>query len=143
MPNIVKINGKMTLTFDTIAYRQLLVEIAPKVIDTEEEYERFLKVAEHLTFKKNRTPEERVLHKLLVKLIEDYEEENYPMDESTPHEILQHIMESSGIRQADLVRILGSSSGVVSEVVNGKRSISKAQAKALGEYFKVSPSLFI
>jgi HTH-type transcriptional regulator / antitoxin HigA len=51
-------------------------------------------------------------------------------------------MESSGTRQADLVGIIGSS-GVVSEVIDGKRSISKAQAKALGEYFKVSPSLFI
>jgi HTH-type transcriptional regulator/antitoxin HigA len=51
-------------------------------------------------------------------------------------------MEASDTRQADLVGIIGSS-GVVSEVVNGKRSISKAQAKALGDYFKVSPSLFI
>lgn len=65
------------------------------------------------------------------------------MDKSEPHEILQHIMESSGLRQADLAVIMKSSSGVVSEVVNGKRAISKAQAKALGDYFKVSPSLFI
>ncbi|WP_333361148.1 hypothetical protein [Microcoleus sp. N3A4] len=57
-------------------------------------------------------------------------------------EILQHIMQSSGTRQADLVGIIGSSA-VVSEVVNGKRAISKAQAKALGDYFKISPSLFI
>jgi len=28
-------------------------------------------------------------------------------------------------------------------VVNGKRGISKAQAKALGEFFSVSPELFI
>lgn len=97
----------MTLTFDRNTYSQLLAEIAPKVIETEEDYERFLKVAEYLTFKKNRSPEERALHKLLVRLIEDYEEENYPMDESTPHDMLLHIMESSGIRQADLVRILG------------------------------------
>lgn len=41
-----------------------------------------------------------------------------------------------------LVGIIGSS-GVVSEVVNHKRSISKAQAKALAEYCKVFPSLFI
>ena len=143
MPNTIKINGKMTITFDDKTYSQLLAEIAPQVIETEAEYERLLKVAEFLTFKKNLTPEERILDKLIVRLIEDYEEENYPIDESTPHDILLHIMESSGIRQADLVRILGSSSGVVSEVVNGKRSISKAQAKALGEYFKVSPSLFI
>ena len=111
----------MTITFDDKTYSQLLAEIAPQVIETEAEYERLLKVAEFLTFKKNLTPEERALDKLLVRLIEDYEEENYPMDESTPHDILLHIMESSGIRQADLVRILGSSSGVVSEVVNGKR----------------------
>jgi HTH-type transcriptional regulator/antitoxin HigA len=77
-----------------------------------------------------------------VTLIEAYEAHNYPMEQSPPHEILQHIMESSGIRQADLVGVIGSS-GVVSEVVNGKRSISKAQAKALGDYFKVSPTLFI
>ncbi|MGK7875695.1 MAG: type II toxin-antitoxin system HigA family antitoxin [Xenococcaceae cyanobacterium] len=132
----------MTLTFDKAAYSNLLAEVAPKVIETEEEYERILAVAEQLTFAKTRTSEERALLKLLVTLIETYEAENYPMNESAPHEILQHIMEASGIRQADLVGIIGSS-GVVSEVVNGKRSISKAQAKALGDYFKVSPSLFI
>ena len=38
---------------------------------------------------------------------------------------------------------LWASSGVVSQIVNGKRAISKAQAKALGHQFKVSPSLFI
>ncbi len=101
-----------------------------------------MKIAEKLTFAKNRTPEEKALHKLIVTLIEAYETENYPMDESAPYEILQHLMQASGTRQADLVGVIGSS-GVVSEVVNGKRSISKAQAKALGEYFKVSSSLFI
>ena len=131
----------MILTFDGATYSKLLAEIAPRAIETEEEYDRLLAVAQRLTFAKNLTPEERVLYKLLVTLIEVYETENYPI-ESEPHEILQHIMESSGTRQADLVGIIGSS-GVVSEVVNGKRAISKAQAKALGDYFKISPSLFI
>ena len=131
----------MILSFDGATYSKLLAEIAPRAIETEEEYDRLLAVAERLTFAKNLTPEERALYKLLVTLIEVYETENYPI-ESEPHEILQHIMESSGTRQADLVGIIGSS-GVVSEVVNGKRAISKAQAKALGDYFKISPSLFI
>jgi len=132
----------MTLTFDQNTYRNLLAEVAPLPIETEEEYERLLKVVEKLTFQKNRTNEEQILHKLLVVLIEAYETENYPMEQSIPHEILKHIMEASGTLQTDLVGIIGSSS-VVSEIVNGKRLISKAQAKALGEYFKVSPSLFI
>ncbi len=132
----------MILTFDGAIYSKLLAEIAPRAIETEEEYDRLLAVAERLTFAKNLTPEERALYKLLVTLIEVYERENYPIDKSEPHEILQHVMESSGTRQADLVGIVGSS-GVVSEVVNGKRAISKAQAKALGDYFKISPNLFI
>jgi HTH-type transcriptional regulator / antitoxin HigA len=56
--------------------------------------------------------------------------------------MLLHLMESHGLKQADLVGILGSS-GVTYEVVNGKREISKAQAKALGECFQVDPGLFI
>jgi len=132
----------MILTFDRTTYSNLLAEIAPKAIETEEEYDRLLAVAQRLTFAKNLTPEEKILYKLLVTLIEVYETENYPIDKSEPHEILQHIMESSDTRQADLVGIIGSS-GVVSEVVNGKRSISKTQAKALGDYFQISPSLFI
>jgi HTH-type transcriptional regulator / antitoxin HigA len=51
-------------------------------------------------------------------------------------------MAASETKQVDLVGIIGSK-GVVSEVVNGSRAISKAQAKKLGELFKVSPSLFI
>ncbi len=132
----------MTLTFNHVAYRDLIAEFSPKVIETEEEYDRALTVVEQLTFAKARSPEEGALHKLLVTLIEAYEAQHYPMDESQPYELLQHIMEASGTRQADLVGVIGSS-GVVSEVINGKRSVSKAQAKALGEYFKVSPSLFI
>jgi HTH-type transcriptional regulator/antitoxin HigA len=133
----------MILTFDRATYSNLLAEVAPQAIETEAEYDRLLAVAERLISAKDSTPEEQALHKLLVTLIEVYEAEKYPMDKSEPHEILQHIMESSGLRQADLAVIMKSSSGVVSEVVNGKRAISKAQAKALGDYFKVSPSLFI
>lgn len=132
----------MTLTFDKNTYRNLLTEVIPVAIETEEEYDRILQVVEELTFKKNRTTEEKALHKLLVILIEAYETQNYPMEESAPHEILQHIMESSGTREIDLVGIIGSSN-VVSEIVNGKREINKAQAKALSEYFKVSSSLFV
>lgn len=132
----------MTLIFDPTTYSTLLAQAAPRVIETEEEYERALALTERLHFTKNRTPEERALYKLLVILIEVYEAEHSPMPELPPHEILQHIMEASDTRQADLVGLIGSS-GVVSEIVNGKRAISKAQAKVLGEQFKVSPSLFI
>jgi HTH-type transcriptional regulator / antitoxin HigA len=132
----------MTITLDRNNYPQLLAEFVPQAIDSEAEYDRALAIAERLTFKKDRTEAEIKFLKLLVVLIEDYEAEHYPMDDVAPHELLQHLMESNGTRQADLVGLIGSR-GVVSEVVNGKRAISKSQAKALGEFFSVSPGLFI
>jgi HTH-type transcriptional regulator / antitoxin HigA len=132
----------MTLTLDRDNYPQLLAEFVPQAIDSEAEYDRVLAIAERLTFKQDKTSAEIKLLKLIVVLIEDYETEHYPMDNVTPHELLQHLMESNNTRQADLVGLIGSR-GVVSEVVNGKRAISKAQAKALGEFFDVSPGLFI
>jgi HTH-type transcriptional regulator/antitoxin HigA len=132
----------MTITLDRNNYSQLLAEFVPQAIDSETEYDRALAIAERLTFKKDRTEAEIKFLKLLVVLIEDYEAEHYPMDDVAPHELLQHLMESNHTRQADLVGLIGSR-GVVSEVVNGKRAISKAQAKALGEFFSVSPGLFI
>jgi HTH-type transcriptional regulator/antitoxin HigA len=132
----------MILTINPKTYRSLLVDAMPKVIETEADYQHALQEFEKLHVNRNRNPEELALYRLLVLIIETYQEKHFPFPESPPHEMLQHIMEVSGTRQADLVGVIGSS-GVVSEIVNGKRAISKAQAKALADRFKVSPSLFI
>lgn len=139
----------MTLTIDRDNYLKLLNQrqIIPKIIESDTEYEKYLAAAEQLIGKKNnRSPEETILFRLLVKLIEDYEEKQFSLEDwrdRTPAEILQHLLESSGTKQADLVGVVSSSKGLISAIVNGKRSISKEQAKKLGEYFNVSPSLFI
>jgi HTH-type transcriptional regulator / antitoxin HigA len=132
----------MTLTFNPETYSNLLAEMSPKVIETEAEYDRALVIAEKLTFNRHKTPEERAIYQLLVMLIEAYENQNFPMPTSAPHEVLQHILEASGIPSSDLVGKLGSKEAVA-EIVNGNQSISAAQAKLLGEMFKVSPNLFL
>lgn len=132
----------MTPTIDKDTYASLLVEFQPKIITTEEENEKVLAVVEKLMAVKNRTPEQNALLDLLVTLIEKFEDEHYQLNASTPHSILLHLMEARDLKQSDLVGVLGSK-GVISEVVNSKRSISKAQAKALGEFFHVSHTLFL
>ncbi|MBW4493585.1 MAG: transcriptional regulator [Oscillatoria princeps RMCB-10] len=69
----------MTLTFDGIVYGALLAEVQPKVITSEEENERYLEIVEKLMACQNRTPEQNALLKLLVTLIEDFEDEHYPL----------------------------------------------------------------
>ena len=139
----------MTLTIDKKAYFDLLdrLQLIPKIIETEAEYQDYLDVTENLISKRdNRTPEETALFRLLVKLIEDYEEHTFALEEWSnlpPHLILQHLLESSNTKQSDLVGIISPSKGLISSIVNGKRAISKEQAKKLGLHFNVSPSLFI
>jgi HTH-type transcriptional regulator / antitoxin HigA len=139
----------MTHTINRADYLDMLDRdrIIPKIIETKEEYEQFLAVVERLVFKKQAdTVEESALFKLLVKLIKDYEEETYNLKEwskTSPHALLQHLMEARGMKQVDLVGVLSPSKGLVSSIVNGKRSISKAQAKKLGEIFNISASVFI
>ena len=132
----------MTISLDKTTYSQLLVEYQPKVITTEAEYDQALETVEKLMADQQRTPEQTAILQLLVTLIEEFETKHYPIEPSSPHAILEHLMDARGIKQSDLVGIIGSK-GVVSEVVNRKRAISKAQAKALGELFNVSPALFI
>jgi HTH-type transcriptional regulator/antitoxin HigA len=124
-------------------YGALLADALPAVIKTEEENERMLALAEQLIDKgESRTPEEDQLFELVTKLIEDFEEEHYPIPDAPPHRILCFLMEQNDLRQSDLPPIFGSR-GYVSDVVNGKRAISETHDKALGNMFHVSPEVFI
>lgn len=97
---------------------------------------------EELTFKPAPSAEEKALARLLEKLISDYEDEQYPVPDASPIEVLRFLMDQNGVRQADLLEIFGSRS-VASAVCNGKRAISKAQAKKLSAYFHVTADVFI
>lgn len=138
----------MTVTaktrIDPKKYGRLLSRALPIVIETEEENERMLAAVEQLVAKgeDKLTPEEGRLLKLMVRLIEDFEESAYPMPDAKPHEVLQHLLEARELRQADLLPIFGSR-GYTSDIANGKRGISKEHAKELGQFFHVSPELFL
>ncbi|HKA17991.1 MAG TPA: transcriptional regulator [Blastocatellia bacterium] len=125
-------------------YGRLLTERLPTVIQTGKENEKMLAAIWEMMKQgeENRSAEELALLELMSVLVERYEEERYPIPDSPPHRVLQHLMASRNIKQADLVPILGGR-GRVSEVVNGKRAISKAQAKAMAECFHVSADLFL
>jgi HTH-type transcriptional regulator/antitoxin HigA len=129
-------------TINPARYGKLCAQVIPKVIESDHEFDRLVEKMEALDRKKNPTPEEEALSELLMKLIQDYDDTHYPIPDGPPHEIIRHLMEHRGLKQADLVPQIGSRSQV-SDMVTGKRSVSKAQARKLGEFFKVSPALFI
>ena len=128
---------------DPVRYRRLLSRTMPVVIETEEENVRMLAIVEKLMQKGEKlSAEEEKLLKLLARLIEDFEEKFYQPSEATPLEVLHHLMEARGVKQSQLWEVFGSK-GIASEVLNGKRGISKTHARALANYFHVPAELFI
>ncbi|MEQ1605163.1 MAG: transcriptional regulator [Pyrinomonadaceae bacterium] len=135
----------MTTNYDPSKYANLLVEHLPSVIETEEENDKALQVVLGLMKKgsERRSPEEGRLLELLVTLIENFEDKAYPISEkSNPPVALRELMFEHQLKQKDMLEIFGSQ-GVVSQVLNGKREISKAQARKLSERFRLPVDVFI
>lgn len=123
------------------AYTNLLAKVPPKVIRSEAENEYYIEALYALEQKRSLTREEKEFADLLTLLIEDFEERRYQMPPATPLQALSFLMEQHGLKQKDLADIFGARS-VVSEVINGKRELTKEQIRRLSQRFHVSPEIF-
>lgn len=78
---------------------------------------------------------------LLGNIISTYEDKKYGNKLGKGINALKFLMETQGLSQSDLSDI--GSQGVVSEILNGKRTLNIRQIKLLAKRFKVDPSTFI
>jgi len=133
-----------TVDLDTKLYGKLLAKALPAVIKSDDENNRVLGIIEHLMEKgeRNLTAEEDALLELLVDLVHDYEEKRYPLTPSPPRQMVAFLLEQRGLKPSALWPVLGSRSRV-SDLLSGKRAISKERAKKLAAFFQVGVELFI
>jgi HTH-type transcriptional regulator/antitoxin HigA len=131
-------------TLDPIYYAQLLKDALPRVVHTEQQNERLLRQVEKLLAKGegNLSLEEEELLELLTQIIEAFERTAYTRKKASPAELVSFLLVQRGLTARDLWPVLGSKSRV-SDLVNGKRQVSREQAKKLGEFFHISPAAFI
>lgn len=128
---------------DELRYRQLLDVTLPVAILTEEEYHRLLNAAATLMEKQEAeiSEEEGRLLEMLSILIDEYENRAHPLPKAEPRKMLAYLLEEKDMKPSDLWTILPKSR--VSEILSGKRSISKAQARQLAELLRVPVDLFL
>ena len=131
------------MLLDERKYRKLLDVTLPVAIRTEEEYHRLLGAAAALMEKPEGriSEEEGRLLELLSIVIEEYENRVHPLPKAKPHKMLAYLLEEKNMKPSDLWTVLPKSR--VSEILNGKRGISKAQAKHLAELLRVPVDLFV
>ena len=132
-----------TAQLDERKYRELLDETLPVVIRTGEEHQRLLRAVAELMEKPEPaiTEEEGRLLEMLSMLIEEYEDRVHPLPKAEPHKMLNYLLREKQLKPTDLWAVLPKSR--VSEILSGKRGISKAQARQLAEMLRVPVDLFL
>ena len=133
-----------TLTIDRKKYARLANRVVIKAIESEEEYDHMVAAVKALMDKGegHRSPEEEALLETIALLIQAHDDRHHPLPPVPGHEMLSYLMETSGRAAKELLPVFGTR-GRVSEILSGKRSISKAHAKKLASFFRVSADLFI
>ena len=113
-----------------------------KPIKNEKDYANALSLIESLMSAKPNTSQMDKLE-VLTTLVEAYEEKFYNIDAPDPIEAIKFRMEQEGLKQKDLVAIVGSKSRV-SEVLNKKRKLTIEMIRSLHKQLHIPvESLFL
>ena len=78
---------------------------------------------------------------VVLELMESWEDDNFSAQEQAPKDKLSYLIKANGLKQTDLANIV--SQGTLSNILRGKREISKQLAKKLAERFSVNVSVFL
>src|SRR5690606_11067752 len=112
-----------------------------KLIKTEQDYNQALKRLEVIFDAKKGTEEGDELE-LLGILIDQYENENFPIDLPDPIEAIKFRMEQMGYTQNDLANIIGFKSRA-SEILSRKRKLSLEMIRQLHTALNIPTDLLI
>lgn len=126
--------------FEAMSKKQ---NIEPRIIKTEGQYRTYLVEVDRLATDDpapGTADGDRL--ELLAKLIEDYEKERFKFRRPDPVEAILFRMQERGLRQKDLVPILGGKNRV-SEVLARKRPLTLAMVRALSDSLQIPADLLI
>ncbi len=79
---------------------------------------------------------------ILSLLVENYEDEHFPIDLPDPIEALRFRMEQLGLKQKDLVKTIGFK-GRVSDILNKKRKLSLPMIRKISSSLNIPTSVLV
>lgn len=112
-----------------------------KVIETDEQYFDYCNKLEDLVFV-NRTDAIEDEIDLLTLLIEKYDDDHNTFEKLDPVEMLKSFMDDHKMKAKDVAELLGISKGLVSNILNYKKGLSKESIRILAARFKVNQEAF-
>jgi HTH-type transcriptional regulator/antitoxin HigA len=112
-----------------------------KIIKTKKEHQKAVKRAMEIFHAEPNTPEDDELGVLLL-LIKDYEDRTIKMPEVDVLVVIKDKMKEQGLKNKDLIPIIGSK-GHVSSLLSGRREITLKMAQKLKDYFNLPAEIFL
>jgi antitoxin component HigA of HigAB toxin-antitoxin module len=79
----------------------------------------------------------------LTDLVEVFEDENVAISDASESDVLRELMNANRLSQTRLAKEVKISQSTVSAVLNGRRSLTKAQIARLARFFNVPASVFL
>jgi HTH-type transcriptional regulator/antitoxin HigA len=113
-----------------------------KIIKTEVQYYKYCNKLEDLldSGKKTKSVQDEI--ELLTVLIEKFDAEHNTFDDADPVELLKSLMKDHKMKAVDLANLLDLSKGLVSDMLNYKKGLSKDTIRILSERFKLNQEAF-
>ncbi|WP_339653903.1 transcriptional regulator [uncultured Salegentibacter sp.] len=112
-----------------------------KPIKTEKDYEQALERVE-VIFDADSNSKEGDEAEILSLLIENYENQHFPIEAPDPIEAIKIRMEEMNLKQKDLVGIIGGKSRV-SEILNKKKRLTVDMIRELERILHISASVLV
>lgn len=113
-----------------------------KVITTDKQYDYYCKALEELVFSSHKTQSIKDEIALLTLLIEKYDEQHNKISQVDPITLLKSLMKEHKLKAVDLAKLLQVSEGLVSDMLNYKKGLSKETIRILAERFKMGQEAF-
>lgn len=111
-------------------------------IRSDEGHRRAIEMMDSLIDHGAPTEEVRDYKLVLASLIESYEDDREPTPGASPAEILRGLIEDNDMSQARLAEETGVSETTISDILSGRRPISRKAALAFADRFRLDPGLF-
>ncbi len=113
-----------------------------KIIKIDAQYNRYCDALETLVDSGKKTKAVQDEIELLNLLIEKYDAEHNSFEDADPIELLKSLMKDHKMKAVDLSNLLDVSEGLVSDMLNYKKGLSKDTIRILSERFKLNQEVF-
>jgi HTH-type transcriptional regulator / antitoxin HigA len=125
-----------------VPYLRLVSAFPLRPLRDDEDLDEAIEVLNRMIGRADLSQAERDYMEVLGGIVEVYEAEHVVIPDVSGVELLRFLMEENGLTQASLAHIFGGKSNI-SEVLSGKRELSKAQIRGLSERFGLPDDAFM